>query len=84
MSNLTRISWLVVGLLIGGSAVVSANAFAATDKPPVKVDCKNKKNAGKIECAKPPESDVKAKVKKPTKVRKAPDSVKKKAEQNTK
>lgn len=84
MTNLKRMVWFAVGLLIGGSAVVAVDAFAATAKPPVKVDCKNAKNAKKIECAKPPESDVKAKVKKPVKVTKAPAAVKKKAEENTK
>lgn len=84
MTNLKRLAWLVVGLLIGGSSVVAVDAFAATAKPPAKIDCKNVKNAKKIECAKPPTSDVKAKVKKPVKVTKAPAAVKKKAEENTK
>jgi hypothetical protein len=59
-------------------------AFAAT-KPAPKIDCTQKKNAGKLECKAPPKSDVKPGVKKPPKVeRKAPPAVQKKAAENTK
>jgi hypothetical protein len=49
-------------------------------------DCTLKKNEKRIQCVEAPKSDVekKAKVKKPEKVRKAPASVQKKAEENTK
>ena len=57
---------------------VSPAVFAA-GKPAPKVDCTQKKNANKIECKQAPKSDVKAAVKKPEKVRKAPASVQKKA-----
>ena len=60
---------------------VSLPSFAASTKPPIKTDCSLKKNAGKIECKSAPKSSVKPDIKKPPKVtRKAPDSVKKKAD----
>jgi hypothetical protein len=60
-------------------------AYSA-DKPAPKVDCSQKKNAGKIECKEPPKSDVKPQIKKPEKVdRKAPAATQKKAaEENAK
>ena len=69
-------------LLIAFLLAFSFNVQAAT--PSKGVDCTNKKNASKIQCKKAPTSSVedKAKVKPPKKVRKAPDSVKKKAEAN--
>lgn len=64
-------------LLVIVALMFSTSVFAA-------VDCTNKKNVNKIQCKKPPTSSIedKAKVKPPVKVRKAPDSVKKKAEAN--
>jgi len=65
-------------------APLSKAAFAAT-KPAPKIDCTQKKNAGKLECKAPPKSDVNPGVKKPPKVeRKAPPAVQKKAAENTK
>ena len=55
-------------------------AFASTPiKGPQGMDCKQKKNQKRIECKEAPKSNVKAAVKKPEKVRKAPASVQKKA-----
>lgn len=61
-----------------------ASSLAFASAPTKGVDCSNKKNASKIQCKKAPTSKVedKAKVKPPTKVRKAPASVKKTAEAN--
>lgn len=62
-------------------AISVSPAVFASGKPAPKVDCSVKKNANKIECKKAPTSDVKAAVKKPEKVRQAPKSVQKKAEE---
>lgn len=64
----------------------SSSVYAADAKPAPKVDCTQKKNAGKIECKAPPKSDVKPEIKKPEKVdRKAPAATQKKAaEENAK
>ena len=58
----------------------------SSSKPAPKVDCTQKKNAGKVECKAPPKSDVKPEIKKPQKVdRKAPAATQKKAaEENAK
>ncbi len=65
-------------------AMMLASSLAFASAPTKGVDCSNKKNATKIQCKQAPKSDVekKAVVKPPEKVRKAPDSVKKKAEAN--
>ena len=83
MTNIKRIGWFITGIFLGGMIVVAMDAAYAAPPAPVKIDCKNAKNAKKIECAKPPTSKVedKAKVKKPIKVRKADKSVQKKAEE---
>ena len=80
---LRRVMWFLIGILIAVGMVMCSEAVYAAPAAPVKIDCKNAKNAKKIECAKPPTSKVedKAKVKKPIKVRKADKSVQKKAEE---
>jgi hypothetical protein len=72
-------------LLILVALSLSAPAYSS-DKPAPKVDCTQKKNAGKIECKAPPKSDGKPEIKKPEKVdRKAPAATQKKAaEENAK
>lgn len=67
------------------SATLAGGVMAAGPAAP-KVDCSQKKNAGKIECKEAPKSDVKPAIKKPEKVeRKAPAAVQKKAaEENAK
>lgn len=87
MQTLNKLSYLVIGLFIGGLIAFSSDAIAASPGKPVpKVDCTKKANAKKIECKEAPKSDVKPEVKKPPKVdRKAPASVQKKAaEENAK
>ena len=58
------------------------NAFASGPAP-ARIDCKKPANAKKIQCAKPPESKVQPKkpIAPPTKVKKAPAAVQKKAEE---
>lgn len=80
-----RLMWFLIGVLIAVILVTCSNAvFAAAAKPVPTIDCSNKKNVKKIQCVEAPKSDVekKAVVKKPEKVRKAPTSVQKKAQEN--
>ena len=71
-------------LILAFMVAFMPTAFSATTATPApKIDCTQKKNAKKLECKEAPKSDVKAAVKKPEKVRKAPTSVQKKAEKNT-
>lgn len=60
-------------------SVFALNVFAAEPAP---IDCKKPANAKKIQCAKPPESKVVPvkPIAAPTKVKKAPPAVQKKAE----
>ena len=67
---------IIIATMLTFGVVACGNA-AAPAKPAV--DCTQKKNAKKLECKKAPTSNVKAAVKKPEKVRKAPKSVQKKA-----
>lgn len=68
-------------IFITALAISISPAFAASNvKGPSGFDCKQAKNAKRIECKQAPKSDVKPEVKKPKKVdRKAPTSVQKKA-----
>lgn len=68
------------------ATLLLASSLAFASAPTKGVDCTNKKNATKIQCKPAPTSTVedKAVVKPPVKVRKAPASVQKKAEENTK
>ena len=67
-------------LLAIALAVFALNAFATA---PARIDCKKPANAKKIQCAKPPASTVQPKkpIAPPTKVKKAPPAVQKKAEE---
>lgn len=85
MTNLQRMKLFSYGIILSIPLTFAVDAIAETKAKP-KTDCSIKKNASKIECKKAPTSDVenKAVVKKPEKIRKAPPSVQKKAEENTK
>ena len=84
MTNIKRIGWFITGIFLGGMIVVAMDAAYAAPPAPVQIDCKNAKNAKKIECAKPPTSKVedKATVKKPIKKRPADKKTQQKAAEN--
>lgn len=73
---------VAINFVIWSFVGYQVNAIAAETTTAPKFDCTQKKNEKRIQCKEAPKSKVKPEIKKPDKVtRKAPSSVKKKAEE---